>query len=87
MFQKTISKDVKEKVEEYINERLGKNEEIQNIFIDQKSKDVFEVLIITKKINPEIERKLVEIEDEIKEKYHIPLNVSTLSNHSIMVTA
>jgi hypothetical protein len=78
--QKDISDADKKEILGYINKKLGEHEEIEKIFIEQKNMDVFEVLVVTKKINPKIEREVIEIEDKVKSKFNIPVNLSTLTS-------
>ncbi|MEK7125566.1 MAG: hypothetical protein AAB880_01480 [Patescibacteria group bacterium] len=66
----------------FINERLGKYEEVEKIFIEQKGDDVFEVVVITKKISPSFEKSLIELEDTVQEKYNVPSYFKTFSNAS-----
>lgn len=78
--QKEISNAAKEKILEYIKKRLGEHEEIEKIFIERKNENVFEVLVITKRINPKIEREIIKIEDEVENKFSIPVNLTTFTN-------
>lgn len=86
MPNQTINKEipiaVKSDIASFVNERLGRYEEVEKIFIEQKSGDVFEVVVITKKINPSFEKKLLELEDVVEQKYNIPSYFKTFSNAS-----
>ncbi|MBI2459763.1 MAG: hypothetical protein HYV53_04435 [Parcubacteria group bacterium] len=81
MIKKTLQKDIsdsdKKKILEYINRKLGEYEEIEKIFVEQKNENIFEVLVVTKKISPKIEREIVEIEDRVKNKYNVSVNLFT----------
>lgn len=75
----------KEKIIDFVNQELNGLENVEKIFIEQKSDNVFEVIVITKKINPSFEKKLVELEYEVERKYNIPSYFKTFSNASSAV--
>lgn len=72
----------KERIIDFVNQELNGFEDVEKIFIEQKSDDVFEVVVITKKINPSFEKKLVELEDVVERKYNVPSYFKTFSNAS-----
>ena len=78
--QKEISGATKERIIEYIKKRLGKHEEIEKIYIERKNENIFEILVITERINPKIEREIIKIEDEVENKFSIPVNLTTFTN-------
>lgn len=82
IINKDIPVAIRNDIATFINERLGKYEEVEKIFIEQKSDDVFEMVVITKKISPSFEKSLVELEDTVQEKYNVPSYFKTFSNGS-----
>lgn len=79
-----ISSEVRKKILDYINKRLSRHKEIEDIFINQKKKNVFEVLVITKEISPKIEREMLKVEDSVESKYKVPFEFKTFSSSYLM---
>lgn len=78
---------VKNDIVDFVNQQLEKYEEVEKIFIGQKSDDAFEIMVITNTINPDFEKKLIELEYEVEEKYKVPSRFSTFSNASYAAVA
>lgn len=84
---KQITTATKTDIAKFVNERLGRDEVVENIFIGQKDNDAFEIMVITKFISPNFEKKLVELEYEVEEKYKVPSRFSTFSSASYAATS
>jgi len=82
-----IPSEVRKEILDYINERLGRHEEIEDVFINQKKKNIFEVLVITKEISPKIEREMLKVEDSVENKYNVPFEFKTFSSSYLMSCA
>ena len=73
--QKKINKILK-----FIKSKLKNYEEIEKIYIEEKNKNAFEVLVITKTISPKVEKEVIIMENTIKNKYEIPVQLKAMPN-------
>lgn len=80
--QKMAKEQLNPKLVQLIRERLGGYHEIKEIYIEYVNNEEVKVIVITENINPELERGLVQVENEVEEKYKIPSRFFTFSSAS-----